>query len=99
MGMELGRRLTDLGELPPACQSHLRLAETSGQPWTAWFTPLGPAAAWGDYQPEDSKRLVAYLMLVGWWDVPSGHHALWARCDPRRPTEWTIGRGRHNEAR
>jgi hypothetical protein len=23
-----------------------------------------------------------------------GHHSLWCHCDPKRPREWTVGRGR-----
>jgi hypothetical protein len=99
LGMELRTRLTDIAELPAACQSHLRLAQDSGRPWTAWSTPLGPTAVWGEYDIQGSRHLFAFLLLVEWWDVPSGHHALWAYCDPKRPTEWTIGHGRHREPR
>jgi hypothetical protein len=99
LGLEPETRLTETAELPMACQSHLRLAETSGRAWTAWSTPLGPTAAWGEYDIQGSKNLFAFLLLVEWWDVPSGHHALWAYCDPRRRTEWTIGKGQHREPR
>jgi hypothetical protein len=97
-GIELGTRLTDIRELPETCRTLVRRAEESGRAWTAWSTPIGPVAAWGQYDLERSRQLFAFLLLVEWWDVPSGHHALWAYCDPRRPTEWTIGHGRHRES-
>jgi hypothetical protein len=99
LGMELGKRLTDTAELPAVCRSHVRLAQDSGRPWGAWSTSLGPMAAWGDYDLEGSRHLFAFLLLVEWWDVPSGHHALWAYCDARRPTEGSIEQGRHRELR
>lgn len=55
-------------------------------------------AAWADYHIEASKKLNAYLLFVQWYAVPSGYHSLWCYCDPKRPTEWTIGRGRHGSA-
>jgi hypothetical protein len=59
-----------------------------------WATERGPIAAWGDYHPEASKRLYGYQLLVEWHDTLTGHHSLWCYCDLKRPTEWTIGRGR-----
>jgi hypothetical protein len=97
VGAELRTRLTDLDELPAACRSHLRLAQDAGDPWIAWSTPLGPSAAWGQYDLPGSRRLMAYLLQIEWWDVPTGHHALWAYCNLKRTTEWTIGRGRHHD--
>ena len=47
LGVELRTRLTDPDKLPVACRSRLRLAQDSGQPWTAWSTAYGPIAAWG----------------------------------------------------
>jgi hypothetical protein len=93
VGVELQKRL-DISELPAECPKHVGVAEASGRPWTAWSTERGPIAAWGEYHPEPSKRLYAYLLLVEWWAAPSGHHALWCYCEPKRPTEWTAGRGR-----
>jgi hypothetical protein len=95
VGVGLGVRLADLNALPAACRTHLRAAEAAGRVWIAWSTPAGPSAAWGDYHIEASKRLYAYLLLVDWCDVPTGHHSLWCYCDPKRPTEWTVGQGRH----
>ncbi len=99
LGMELRERLTDIAELPAACCALVRLAEESGHTWKAWSTPKGPVAAFGQYDLHGSIQLMAHIVLIEWWDVPNGHHALWAYCDPKRPSEWTIGRGRHYEAR
>jgi hypothetical protein len=96
-GVELGTRLTDLRDLPAACRARVQSAEDSGHAWAAWSTPTGPIAAWGQYDVRTSRELFAYQLLIQWWDVPSGHHALWCYCGPKRPTEWTIGRGRHPE--
>ena len=76
----------------------MQQAKTSGRAWTAWATERGPIAAWGDYHLEASMRLYAHLLLIEWSDVPTGHHSLWCYCDAKRPTEWTIGRGRHGAA-
>jgi hypothetical protein len=94
LGVELRARLTDLNALPAAYRAHVRAAEASGRAWTAWVAESGPIVVWGDYHLEASKRLYAYLLLVEWSDVPSGHRSLWCYCDPKRPTEWTVGRAR-----
>jgi hypothetical protein len=98
VGVQLGTRLTDLNALPVAYRAHVRAAEASGRACTAWSTADGPIAAWGDYHLEASKRLYAHLLLIEWSEVPTGHHSLWCYCDPKRSTEWTIGRGRHGAA-
>jgi hypothetical protein len=97
-GVKLEAQLGDLEDLPAACRADVRRAVASGGPWTAWMTQYGPTVAWGDYNIQGSKQLNAYLLLVSWWSLPGGHHSLWCYCDPKRPTEWTIGRGRHVEA-
>ena len=94
VGVQLGARLTDLSSLPAEHRKHVCAAEDSGRPWAAWSTERGPIAAWGDYHPEASKRLYGHQMLIEWYDMPTGHHALWCYCDPKRLTQWTIGRGR-----
>jgi hypothetical protein len=98
-GVELGTHLTSLGDLPAAYRAHVRGAEASGDAWTAWLTLWGPMAAWGNYDIQGSRQINAYLLFVEWWGELSGHHSLWCYCDPKRPTGWTIGRGRHNEPR
>jgi hypothetical protein len=99
LGVELIVRLDKLDDLPRACRTHLGLAQDSGRAWIAWDAPNGPLAAWGDYDIQGSRRIAAYLLRVEWWDTLSGHHSLWCYCDPKRPTEWTVGRGRDNEPR
>lgn len=91
--VELPRRLTILADLPEACLKYVMEAEDAGQAWVGWSTVLGPTVAWGDYDRRQSEKVQALVMSIGWWLPSSGHHRLWARADPRRPTEWTVGRG------
>lgn len=63
-GAELRTRLTDPSKLPAACRKHLRVALDSGRSWVAWTTPLGPPAAWGQYDFRGSRQLVAYLLFL-----------------------------------
>jgi hypothetical protein len=94
VGIQLGARLTDSNALPADRRKHVRAAEAAGRACVVWATERGLIAAWGDYHPEASKRLYGYQILVEWCDVQTGHHSLWCYCDPKRTTEWTIGRGR-----
>ena len=91
-GVELGKRL-DFADLPGDCVRYLQKVQIAGRIWVAWSTATGPMAAWGDYDRQRSERLQAHVLLVEWWVASSGHHRLWARSDPKRPTEWTFGRG------
>ena len=81
-----------LTDLPEACQKHLLKAKSAGQAWVAWSTEEGPMAAWGDYHGRGRLEKF-HRLFVEWWVPSSGHHALRARSDPKRPTEWTFGRG------
>jgi len=94
---DLQTRITDPNQLPPACRERLQLAQNPARPWTAWATTDGPIAACGDYDMAGSIRLSAYLLLVEWWTLPSGYHSAWCHCDPKRPTDWIFGRGRHDD--
>ena len=91
-GVVLGRRL-DLADVPEACLKHLLKAKSAGRFWVVWSTEQGPMAAWGDYDPDRSQRVHAHVLFVEWWGSSIGHHRLWARSDPKRPTDWTFGRG------
>lgn len=100
LGVELAARLDKLEDLPLACRVHARRAEDAGNPWIAWGIANGPIAAWGSIDMQGSRRTRSYLMLhIEWWDGVSGHHSLWCHCDPKRPTEWTVGRGNQCEPR
>ena len=94
LGVILIGRLNNITDLPGAYRTHLQLAETSGDAWIAWSTPHGPMAVWGNCDVEGSRRINGYLLRVEWCDAQGGLHSLWSYCDPKRPTEWTIGRGR-----
>jgi hypothetical protein len=97
--VELIDRLENFEVLPSVCRRHSQAAEGSGGAWIAWSTASGPMVAWGSVDIHGSKRINAYLLQVAWCDALSGYHSLWCYCDPKHPTEWTIGRGRRNEAR
>lgn len=99
LGMELIGRLTGFKDVPSVCCSRLNRVEEVAGAWIAWSTPAGPVLAWGCVDAQGSRRINACLLFIEWTDTPSGHHSLWAYCDPKRPTEWTIGRGRLNEPR
>ena len=94
VGVQVGMRLTDLNALPVEHRKHLRAAADAGRTWAAWSTERGPIATWGDYHPEASKGLCAYLILIEWYDTPTGHHSLWCYSYPQRPTEWIVGQSR-----
>ena len=99
LGMELIVRLSNLQDVPSVCCSRLDLIniiEVAGA-WIAWSTRYGAVAAKGSLDIEGSRRIQACLLRIEWFDTVSGHHSLWAHCDAKRPTEWTIGRGRPNE--
>jgi hypothetical protein len=98
-GVKLETRLISLRDLPAGCRTHARRAEASGSAWTAWSPQYGPIAAWGDYDVQGSKQLNAYLLFLEWWGDLSGVHSLWCYCDPKRYTDWTVGRGRRNDPR
>jgi hypothetical protein len=97
--VDLGLRLTDLSDLPPACRTLLRNAAAAGRAWTAWVTEFGPMAAWADYDSRGSRQINAYLLFVEWWSASSGHHSLWCYCHPKRPNDWTAGRGHPDDPR
>jgi hypothetical protein len=40
-GVKLGARLKDLDDLPAACRTHVRLAESRGRTWAAWVAEGG----------------------------------------------------------
>ena len=95
----LTARILDIGDLPVACRERVRAAQVSGRAWTAWSTERGPMAAWGDYDVEGSRRLMACLLYVEWLVPPGEYHAAWCRCDPKRPMDWIFGRGLLDETR
>jgi hypothetical protein len=99
LGMELIGRLSNLKDVPSVCWSRLNLIEEVAGAWIAWSTRHGAVAARGRLDIEGSRRISACLLRIEWCDSVSGHHVLWAYCDPKRPTEWTIGRGTLNEPR
>jgi hypothetical protein len=92
LNVELRDRLVESG-LPEAGRAHVVQAKRDGRAWAAWSTSAGPVAVWADYDYQRSEQLRAHVMFVEWWSPRSGYHSLWARCYPKRLTEWIIGRG------
>ena len=93
VGLELHDRIFKLEKLP---KSHRLLVqpEADGEPiWIAWATDRGVVSATGHFDVDQSHRLGAHVMLIDWWITSGTHHSSWWRADPRRPTEWTAGRG------
>jgi hypothetical protein len=97
--IELRCRITALADLPAACLKYVIEAQEAGRAWVAWSTELGPMSAWGDYDQRQSEQMRVHVMFIEWWHPSSGHHGLWARADPYRPTDWTFGRGDHWKSR
>lgn len=61
--------------------------------WAGWKTNAVFVAARGSYDREQSKRVGEHVLYIEWWIAPAIHHEGWWRCNPRRPREWTRGRG------
>jgi hypothetical protein len=61
--------------------------------WVAWMTDAGPLCAWGAYEHGQSQELHVHVLFIEWWLPPNTHHMGWWRCNPKRPGEWTVGRG------
>jgi hypothetical protein len=97
--VSLGDQILQIGDLPMAWRDRVLAAQSAGRAWTAWSTERGPMVAWGKYDVEGSMRLKVHAMYIEWYLPPNEHHALWCRGDPKRPTEWTVGRGSLEQAR
>lgn len=61
--------------------------------WVAWQTNAGQWRACAYYDHAKSKALQLHVLQIEWWLPPDRHHVNWWRCNPRRPHEWTVGRG------
>jgi hypothetical protein len=96
--VRLEGQVLNIEELPAECRERVRAADSSGRVWGAWSTELGVMVVWANYDAEGSRRLKWYVLLYLEWYIPPGEfHAAWFRCNPRRPTEWIIGRGLSGE--
>ena len=95
----LGNQIVDIGRIPEPCRTRLRAAVAQGQVWGAWSIGRGPMVAWAKYDVDASARLHSHVLHVDWFVPPEEFHTLWCHCDPRRPTEWTVGRGSFGETR
>lgn len=60
-----------------------------------WTTNAGLVTACGVYDGAQSLKLGEHVIYIEWWMAPAIHHKGWWRCPPKRPREWTKGRGRY----
>jgi hypothetical protein len=93
VGLELHVNIDTLERLPPKHRERLQAIAGESLIWVAWKANLGVVAATGRYDHDQSRHLGAHVMLIEWWIPPDTHHASWWHANPRRPTEWTAGRG------
>ena len=60
----------------------------------AWQTDQGIVRICGALDPEQSHRISASVLYFSWQLANGVRHEGWWRCDCKRPTDWTKGRGR-----
>jgi hypothetical protein len=93
MGLRL---LVPIGEIDPIrarLVAHPVPAACEVSVWAAWATERGTLCACGAYDWRQSQRIQAHVLIIEWWLPAATHHVGWWHCDPRRPLEWTKGRG------
>jgi hypothetical protein len=90
----LHERIADLNALPACCADWIARVNETQVAWVAWQTQRGLVTATGVYDPEQSRRTGSWVMFIDWSVPPHSHNGSWWRSDPRRPREWTAGRGR-----
>ena len=93
LGLELRANIQDLKKLPASHRLRIQSGIDGETVWVAWQTNVGPVAATGRYDHDQSRRLGAHVLLIEWWMPPDTHHRSWWRADPQHPSEWTVGRG------
>src|ERR1700730_9865106 len=94
VGLNLYERIEQWERLPKGHRHSLEVRSDEPVSWIAWTTDAGVIIATGRYDPDQSRRLTAHVLLIEWWIPPDIHHVSWWRADPQRPTEWTAGRTR-----
>ena len=91
-------RILDLAKLPKGCELWIGFVNETKLPWVAWETSRGLVTATGQYDHEQSVRTGYWVLLIDWSLPPHSRNSSWWRSDPRRPQEWTAGRGLPAEA-
>lgn len=90
----LQERISDLSKLPTCCADWISRVNETRVPWVAWQTQRGLVIATGIYDHDQSRRTASWVIFIDWSLLPAAHNGSWWRSDPRRPREWTAGRGR-----
>jgi hypothetical protein len=93
VGLDLHERIVELEKLPKSHRLLMQPEVGAESIWVSWRTSIGIVSATGRYDPEQSRRTYAHVLMIEYWIPPDTHHASWWRADPQHPTEWTAGRG------
>lgn len=96
--LTLQARIPDLAKLPNCWEQWISFVNETNLPWVAWETSRGLVTATGQYDHEQSVRTGYWVLLIDWSLPPHTRNSSWWRSDPRRPQEWTAGRGCPAEA-
>ncbi len=89
----LQTRIRDLTQLPACCAQWIERVNETNVPWVAWETHRGLLTATGQYDHVQSIRTGYWVLYIEWSVAPLSRNGSWWRSDPRRPREWTAGRG------
>jgi hypothetical protein len=89
----LQTRISDLTQLPGCCARWIDRVNETHVIWVAWQTHRGLVTATGQYDHEQSIRTGSWVLYIEWSLPPHSCNGSWWRSDPRRPREWTAGRG------
>jgi hypothetical protein len=93
VGMRLLEPIEEFGTIRARLMPQPTPVECDPAVWAAWMTNAGPLYAWGAIDRAQSHDLNVHVLFIEWWRPTNTHHLGWWRCDPKRPTEWTLGRG------
>ena len=66
VGLELQERIDQLERLPTGHRHRLAVSSDEPVTWIAWATDAGVVIATGRYDPDQSRRLTAHVLLIDW---------------------------------
>jgi hypothetical protein len=93
VGLRLLAPIVDIAAIRLRLATRSVVAASEPPTWVAWATDVGSLCACAVYDHAQAQRLQVHVLLIEWWLPLDVHHAGWWRCDPKRPREWTVGRG------